>query len=125
MRRPPRRLFGQFCGLIALLFFGLWPVFVAVNYLRLTLLCDMRRYNENNYLAYCGDKQYGDFEHQAFYFNLMNSNHNLSRSSVVFFGDSELQYAFSVPNVKTFFERLHTHFFYDGVWLWRGLEVYQ
>jgi hypothetical protein len=67
--------------------------------------CDWRDAQEGYFMGLCGDEEFGDYEHGAYYFNLEpNATRHLARAKVIFLGNSRAQFAFSTEAVRSFFE---------------------
>jgi len=57
--------------------------------------CDAVDIVPGYYVASCNDKGFGDYEHQAAYYDLNGFVRTLRAADVLFFGNSKVQYAFS------------------------------
>ena len=58
--------------------------------------CPGNAYGSDFYLAYCGAKHFGDYDHGAFWFGLEPKvQENARNSEVLFLGSSRLQFGFS------------------------------
>ncbi len=103
--------------LIVLVSFAIsWPAIATIRYLFNISFCDIAMLSYAvNYVAFCSDKHFGDFEHQAFYYGLFDTDRRIREADVLFIGDSHLQYAFSHSNVATFFSERHASFFLAGL----------
>lgn len=99
---------------LAVLFPLLWLAVSGTSYVVAVAKCNGRQPTENAYLAYCLDRDYGDFEHEAFYFGLERAAEALAATRVLFLGNSKMQYAFSRANVAPFFGERDTPFFLMG-----------
>lgn len=110
MRLPAPR----YLMLLAVLFPLFWLVASATSYFLAVTKCDGRSQAANAYIAYCQDRAYGDFEHEAFYFGLEHVPQALAETKVLFLGNSRLQYAFSRDNVAPFFAERGVPFFVMG-----------
>jgi hypothetical protein len=77
--------------------------------------CQSREYTEDNFLAYCVSKNYGDYEHGALYFGLEPGIGDSIRSArVIFLGSSRTQAAFSTDVVRDYFAKSNVRFFVMG-----------
>ena len=114
MRLPKPGRFRRYLVLLAAMFCLTWPSFAAIEYLRATAACGIGQYSSNMYIGVCNTKQYGDFEHEAFYFGLRNTEEGIRAADVLFFGDSRVQFAFSRSNVVPWFAERHARFFLMG-----------
>src|SRR5580698_3721727 len=62
--------------------------------------CPGTGYSATRFLAYCYAKQYGDFEHGAFWFGLEPALlSSVQASDVIFLGNSRMQFGFSSETV--------------------------
>ncbi|MFZ5781895.1 MAG: hypothetical protein ACOY4R_17010 [Pseudomonadota bacterium] len=110
MRLPaPRYLL-----LLAALFPLFWLAASALSYFVAVAKCDGRSTATDAYIAYCLDRAFGDFEHEAFFFGLERVPTALAETKVLFLGNSKLQYAFSRDNVAPFFAERGVPFFVMG-----------
>lgn len=99
---------------LAVLFPAFWLLASGASYFLAITKCDGNQSADDAYMAYCLDREYGDFEHEAFYFGLNNTGRALAETQVLFLGNSKLQYAFSRRNVAPFFEERNARFFVMG-----------
>ena len=109
-----RALSLRFLGLLAVLFPLCWLAVSGIRYGVAVAQCNGRQPTEDAYIAYCLDRDYGDFEHEAFYFGLDRTAEALAGARVLFLGNSKMQYAFSRANVAPFFAERDTAFFLMG-----------
>ncbi len=66
--------------------------------------CGASGYTDQSYLARCDSDFYGDYDTKAFLYNLESSAvQNAKRSSVVFAGNSRIQFAFATNSVRSYF----------------------
>ena len=66
--------------------------------------CQARGYTPDRYLAYCDAKNYSDYEHGVFWFDLEPRAEVAAASAdVLFLGDSRLQFAFSTAATAQWF----------------------
>jgi hypothetical protein len=92
-----------------------WLAFSIISYTYKIAYCNLAPYSPpENYVALCSDTHFGDFEHEAFYYGLFETDRKLREADVLFIGDSHLQFAFSRPNVEPFFKMRHARFFLAG-----------
>lgn len=92
-----------------------WPSFAMVRAIYNVSFCSLDGYDaRTNYVAYCGDLHYGDFEHQVFYDGSFDTSRKLHEPDVLFVGNSQIQAAFARSNVAPFFEQRGAHFFMAG-----------
>jgi hypothetical protein len=100
--------------LVAMLMFlpPMWVAFGVGNYAYLGSKCDVSDVPNGWYMAFC--RGYGDYEHQAAYYGLSGVARGLAQSSILFLGDSRLQYAFSRKNTTDFFAKRGAAFYIDG-----------
>lgn len=71
-----------------------------------TFGCYANRSGDDNFIADCATRRYGDFEHGVYALGLRpGAMSSLKRASVLFLGNSRLQAAFSSEEVSSHFER--------------------
>lgn len=100
-----------------------WPVFAGGRALYNISVCRLAGYSfAQNYVAFCFDKHYGDFEHEAFYDGMFDTGRSLRESDVLFLGDSRVQYAFAQPNMAPFFAARRSRFFIAAFGYGEGWE---
>jgi hypothetical protein len=89
-----------------------WPAFAAIRAVYNILPCRVALYAaDENYIASCQDKRFGDFEHQVFYHGMLDTDRRLREADVLFLGDSRVGFAFSRSNVAAFFGDRGARFF--------------
>jgi len=77
--------------------------------------CEAGGYSADRYLAFCPAAGYGDYEHGAFYFNLVpQASTFASNADVMFLGDSHVQHAFSTDVTAQWFTSASTHYYLLG-----------
>ncbi|CAN5703668.1 hypothetical protein BH11PSE3_BH11PSE3_24400 [soil metagenome] len=91
-----------------------WLLASATSYFVAVTKCSADGSSADSYIAYCLDRDYGDYEHEAFYFGLNDTERALIGAHVLFLGNSKMQYAFSRDNVAPFFEERNARFFLMG-----------
>jgi hypothetical protein len=91
-----------------------WLAVGGASYFLAVTKCNANQSSRDAYIAYCLDREYGDFEHEAFYFGLNNTDRALAETQVLFLGNSKMQYAFSRDNVAPFFDERNARFFVMG-----------
>jgi hypothetical protein len=85
--------------------------------------CNLEHYIAGtNYLAYCGDTHYGDFEHQVFYDGSFDTAQRLREADVLVVGNSQVEIALSRSNVAPFFEQRRARFFLSAFGYVEGLR---
>ena len=68
--------------------------------------CNAHGYDENHFLSYCHSTRYGDYEHRAFWYELIpDLIEPVRRADVLFLGNSRTQYAFSTPAIENYFDQ--------------------
>jgi len=78
-------------GLLAVLFLCT-AVFHGIGVFRNTAGCNIRSIQAGEFLAYCENERYSDYEHGAFHYNLEpGSVDAMRRADVLFLGNSRLQ----------------------------------
>lgn len=110
MRAPSSRYLWS----LAVLFPVLWLAASGTSYFLAIARCDGTPDSTDAYIAYCLDREFGDFEHEAFYFGLNRTAQSLAETRVLFLGNSKMQYAFSRDNVAAFFAERRARFFVMG-----------
>lgn len=84
--------------LVSCLTFVAWDLFSFVSQ------CSAQGYSSDRFLAYCESKQYGDYEHGAYFLQTEpQAVASLKQADIVFLGDSRIQHAFSTEATKSFF----------------------
>jgi hypothetical protein len=77
--------------------------------------CQADAYSSDRYIAYCNGKNYGDYEHGAFYFDLEASAENSAKmADVLFLGNSRLQVALSNTISSHWFSSVNTRYYLLG-----------
>lgn len=88
--------------------------------------CRANHYSDDTYLAYCASKGYGDYEHGAFYFDMEPAAHDaLSRTEVVFLGNSISQFAFSTKSASEIFRARGVHYYLLGFAYFENIDFAQ
>ena len=105
---------ARYLWLVLAMFPVFWLMMSGASYFLAVTKCDAHPSSNDAYIAYCLDREYGDFEHEAFYFGLNKTGRALAESQVLFLGNSKMQYAFSRDNVAPFFEERNARFFVMG-----------
>lgn len=105
---------ARYLWLVLAMFPVFWLLVSGASYFLAVTKCHAHPSSGDAYIAYCLDREYGDFEHEAFYFGLNNTGRALAASQVIFLGNSKMQYAFSRANVAPFFEERNARFFVMG-----------
>jgi hypothetical protein len=97
-------------------------VYRLVNWGYDVLGCTLHR-EPGTFLAYCQSKQYGDFEHGAYYFDLEpEAVENLRKAKVLFLGNSKTQFGFSTDKVKGYFNERSIPFYVMGFGYGEGVD---
>jgi hypothetical protein len=105
----------RYLAVLFIAFAVAWPSFAMVQAIHNVSFCSLNGYDaRTNYVAFCGDLHYGDFEHQVFYDGSFDTSQRLRESDVLFIGNSQIQAAFSRSNVAPFFEQRSARFFMAG-----------
>jgi hypothetical protein len=77
--------------------------------------CQSSGYSGDSFLGECSARQYGNYEHGAFWFGLEPAAlEAAARAKVLFLGDSRLQIAMSTPETSNWFGRTATSFYLLG-----------
>jgi hypothetical protein len=109
-----RHAFSRYSWLVLAMFPLFWLAASATSYFVAITKCNANGGPSDAYIAYCLDREYGDYEHEAFYFGLNNTGRALAEAQILFLGNSKMQYAFSRGNVAPFFEERNARFFVMG-----------
>ncbi len=109
-----RSAFSRYLWLVLAMFPVFWLMASATSYFLAITRCNAGPASNDAYIAYCLDREYGDYEHEAFYFGLNNTGRALAETQVLFLGNSKMQYAFSRDNVAPFFEERNARFLVMG-----------
>ena len=77
--------------------------------------CEAGGYSSDRYLAFCPASGFGDYEHGAFFFNLVPKALTFaSNADVMFLGDSHVQHAFSTDATAQWFASASAHYYLLG-----------
>ena len=83
--------------------------------------CPASGYNSDYYLAYCGVKHFGDYDHGAFWFGLEPKVSDSVRSAeVMFLGSSRMEFAFSTDATKNWFSANSASYYLLGFAYWEN-----
>ena len=104
----------RYVWFVALLAPVFWLLVSGGNYVYLVTQCNSAAPTSSSYIAYCPEREYGSFEHQAFFYGLERTRKGLSEANVLFLGNSKSQFAFSRANVEPFFAERKARFFLMG-----------
>ena len=84
--------------------------------------CPANFYDSDHYIAYCGARSYGDYEHGAFWFDLEPSARAFAKNAdVLFVGDSRLQVGFSTAATANWFSAASTRYYLLGFPFWENM----
>jgi hypothetical protein len=93
---------------------------------RSAFACPASGYGPDWYLAYCAATEYGDFDHGAFWFDLVPGVRDKLRSAdVLFLGNSRMQYAFSGEPTRRWFETIGATHYLMGFSYWENVNFEQ
>jgi hypothetical protein len=77
--------------------------------------CPADGYTADRYIAYCDARNYADYEHGAFWFDLEPSARDFARNAdVLFLGNSRLQVGFSTAATTDWFSRASARYYLLG-----------
>jgi hypothetical protein len=77
--------------------------------------CKADGYNADRYIAYCNGKNFADYEHGAFAFDLEPRAESFARDAdVLFLGNSRLQFAFSTSSTPNCFSAASARYYLLG-----------
>ena len=84
--------------------------------------CPANFYDSDHYIAYCGARGYGDYEHGALWFDLEPSARAFAKNAdVLFVGDSRLQMGFSTAATANWFSAALTRYYLLGFPFWENM----
>jgi len=90
----------------ALFVFATAPMLFIVEASRRIAPCNPQPYAANNFLGYCWDRRYADYEKGAYYLPMEPSALAAAKQAeIVFLGNSRMEYAFSNPVIERFSEQ--------------------
>jgi hypothetical protein len=88
---------------------------------RSAFACPASGYSADRYLAYCSATEYGDFDHGAFWFDLIPGvRHNLQSADALFLGNSRTQFGFSVDSTRHWFDVIGASHYLMGFAYWEN-----
>jgi hypothetical protein len=83
--------------------------------------CPASGYSSDFYLAYCGAKHFGDYDHGAFWFGLEPEISDSVRSAkVMFLGSSRMQFGFSSDATRNWFAANTASYYLMGFAYWEN-----
>jgi hypothetical protein len=90
---------------------------------RSAFACPASGYGADWYLAYCSATEYGDFDHGAFWFDLVPGvRENLQHADVLFLGNSRMQFGFSAEPTRRWFEAAGATHYLAGFAYWENVN---
>ncbi len=90
---------------------------------RSAFACPASGYTADWYLAYCSATEYGDFDHGAFWFDLVpGARDNLRSADALFLGNSRMQYGFSVEPTRRWFAAAGATHYLMGFSYWENVN---
>jgi hypothetical protein len=90
---------------------------------RSAFACPASGYTADRYLAYCSATEYGDFDHGAFWFDLVPGvRDNLQSADVLFLGNSRMQYGFSGEPTQRWFAAAGATHYLMGFSYWENVN---
>jgi len=90
---------------------------------RSAFACPASGYSADRYLAYCSATEYGDFDHGAFWFDLVPGvRDNLRSADVLFLGNSRMQYGFSGESTRRWFTAAGASHYLMGFSYWENVN---
>jgi hypothetical protein len=122
------KLYARYGLALIVILLPAWFLFAVGSYTFPILNCDVSDVPAGWYMAFC--RGFGDYEHQAAYFGRNGIPSNIAKASVVFLGDSRVQYTFSLKNTTDFFAERSARFYlnafgYEGRWQFSNLTLDQ
>jgi hypothetical protein len=114
--RKPRGLFANMPIIYA--FIVLVAVVASYGYwtrTRSIFACQADGYSADRYIAYCDARNYADYEHGAFWFDLEPTAWDFAKNAdVLFLGNSRLQVGFSTAATADWFSRASARYYLLG-----------
>ena len=90
---------------------------------RSAFACPASGYGADRYLAYCSATEYGDFDHGAFWFDLVPGvRENLQSADVLLLGNSRMQFGFSGEPTRRFFAAVGAKHYLMGFAYWENVN---
>ncbi len=90
---------------------------------RSAFACPASGYSADRYLAYCSATEYGDFDHGAFWFDLVPGvRENLQSADVLFLGNSRMQFGFSGESTRRWFSEVGARYYLAGFAYWENVN---
>lgn len=90
---------------------------------RSAFACPASGYSADRYLAYCSATEYGDFDHGAFWFDLIAGvRENLQSADALFLGTSRVQFAFSGEPTRRWFAAAAAKYYLVGFAYWENVN---
>jgi len=90
---------------------------------RSAFACPASGYSVDRYLAYCSATEYGDFDHGAFWFDLVPGvRDNLRSAEALFLGNSRMQYGFSGEPTRRWFAAAGATHYLMGFSYWENVN---
>jgi hypothetical protein len=90
---------------------------------RSAFACPASGYDADRYLAYCSATEYGDFDHGAFWFDLIPGiRENLERADALFVGNSRMQFGFSAEPTRRWFAGIGATHYLVGFAYWENVN---
>ena len=90
---------------------------------RSAFACPASGYSADRYLAYCSATEYGDFDHGAFWFDLVPGvRENLQSADVLFLGNSRMQFGFSGESTRRWFSGVGARYYLAGFAYWENVN---
>lgn len=90
---------------------------------RSAFACPASGYSPDRYLAYCSATEYGDFDHGAFWFDLVAGvRENLQSADVLFLGNSRMQFGFSGEPTQHWLAAAGAKYYLVGFAYWENVN---
>ena len=90
---------------------------------RSAFACPASGYSADRYLAYCYATEYGDFDHGAFWFDLVPGvRENLQHADALFIGNSHMEFGFSTEPTRRWFAAIGATHYLAGFAYWENVN---
>ncbi len=122
MNHPAGRRLGPIAYISVILLAALCTYAYTVR-TRSAFACPASGYSADRYLAYCSATEYGDFDHGAFWFDLIPGvRENMQRADALFLGNSHMQFGFSGEPTRRWFAAVGATHYLAGFAYWENVN---
>ncbi len=96
--------------------------YVYTVHTRSAFACPATGYSQDRYLAYCSATEYGDFDHGAFWFDMVPGvRSKLLSADALFLGNSRMQFGFSGEPTQQWFDAAGATHYLMGFAYWENV----